>query len=250
MDSLLVAVTKRDLWLRSFKPRPFSQLSLNSRASVEEPSRDLEKNIEPLKSNASNAEFMGYLDTWEKQGSAFEKRREAKKRILHFLSPSSVVLRAFGNQAAQTLDLSGLKLESFPDILHQEPFSSKLASLNLAKNNLTAVPNLKSLKALESLDLSYNSLKAFPSYILPKIKKMDLSFNDIKNIRTYITDLHTLTVLNLTSNKNLDDISWEILKLPRSCTIYLSESYEHSVRDIFLRSKEPKYTGPKIIYSF
>lgn len=124
-----------------------------------------------------------------------------------------------------TLNVSGHQLTTLPEEIGE---LQKLRSLRAAKNQLTHLPNISNLDALEELDVSHNRLQALPNPLFRTIDKaaqdssfgyrdrlsLNFSFNWIAELPPDIFSMQCLTFLNVQSNKLTDfpeDPDWPIL---------------------------------------
>lgn len=100
-----------------------------------------------------------------------------------------------------SLDLSGQGLTKVSgDVFNR----TELVSLNLSHNNLTgALPaEVRHLKSLQRLDLSYNAFTGVPAEVgqLSDLRYLNLSHNQLTGLPYELGNLSKLEVLDLTGN--------------------------------------------------
>ena len=144
--------------------------------------------------NSLSLEIINALDEWETRGRASEKRMEAVRRILRFLS----------SQFMSTLDLSDLNLEDLPPIFDKEPIVNRLSELNLNNNRLEALP----------LDVCH----------IEQLTVLRLNKNKLTHLPPEIGMLEGLEELYLEKNYGLTQVPTQIFSLPFGCKINLEVS--------------------------
>ncbi|MBP9749332.1 MAG: leucine-rich repeat domain-containing protein [Candidatus Pacebacteria bacterium] len=122
-----------------------------------------------------------------------------------------------------TLNMSNKELTTLPRNLFER---TDLVILNLSHNALTgAMPaEIRHLKALTWLDLSYNQFTGVPAEIgqLSNLRHLDLSHNNLTGLPHELGNLQKLEVLDLTGNRcSPEDIATIRASLP-STTIILN----------------------------
>lgn len=138
--------------------------------------------------------------------------------------------REFFVKAKKPQEFEHLSLQGqFPDSIPKEiVLFQNLKSLKLSGTKLQAkdFELIASLKNLETLDLEYNNLKAFPLPILqlPKLKVLNLSQNQITELPKDIAKLTRLEELQLGANE-FKTFPSSILKLTELKTINLSRNH-------------------------
>lgn len=98
------------------------------------------------------------------------------------------------------LDLSRSRIKEFPvDIFRLD----NLLSLNLSKNKLKTLPDLKELDGLEELNIAKNKFTEFPVTItqIKSLKKLDIGGNEIVDIPEEITALENLETWSAWGNE-------------------------------------------------
>jgi len=114
------------------------------------------------------------------------------------------------------LNLSNSGLTEFPKYILS---MTQLVELNLSYNQLTgALPaQIRALKNLQKLDLSYNNMSGVPAEIgeLSQLQELNLSHNHFTGLPNEIGNLTNLKVLTLTGNNySAEDVKGIQAKLP------------------------------------
>jgi len=164
----------------------------------------------------SPAQLEYQLNTWATQGEKYEKRNEAKQRILEAHSTG-----------ADQLDLNEMFLSDLPESIGA---LSNLQVLNLNVNQLTTLPkSIGNLTKLKTLNLGCNSLTTLPEDIgkLTGLKEFSISKNPpLKYLPSTLTefqrqhgDLKELPLLDTVpsqASQSVSDISPDELKLSQT----------------------------------
>lgn len=92
-----------------------------------------------------------------------------------------------------------------------------LTALNLARNSLSKIPVLSSLKGLISLNLSEQNTGLFvgndsPIFQLPKLERLFLKYNQLNRLGESIAKLQHLKVLSLEGNRGFTKFPFSALK--------------------------------------
>ena len=120
-----------------------------------------------------------------------------------------------------TLDLNNKGLAAVPKYV----FSlTGLTELNLSHNNLTgAIPGeIRFLKNLKSLDLSYNQMTGVPAEVgqLSNLVTLNLSYNKLTGLPNELGNLKNLKTLNLSGNNcSPQDVAVIQKSLSASCHV-------------------------------
>ncbi len=157
----------------------------------------------------SPAQLEYQLNTWAMRGEKYEKRNEAKQRILEA-----------HRTGADRLDLHYLDLNALPECIWR---LTNLKRLDLEENKLTTLPqNIGALTNLQILDLNVNRLSTLPEKIenLTKLQTLNLDCNLLTTLPERIGDLTHLQSLYLGSNR-LTTLSESIEKLTNLQTLDL-----------------------------
>ncbi len=138
------------------------------------------------------------------------------------------------------LNLTGLNLETLPDIFHFPPFSEKLVNLNLDTNCFEALPpTLRHLKSLEWLSLQNNQLDTLPPWIgdFSALGLLNLSNNLLQSLPSSFWRLTHLFYVNLNDN-SFTGFPRELCELPELCTVILKNNADLTSlpEEIFLLS--------------
>ena len=117
------------------------------------------------------------------------------------------------SDGARAVSLSGLQLETFSiSLLGLKPAPlTRLASLNLSHNQLTALPGIEQLVGLTELDLCKNELRSLPRSLreLPRLSKLNVSRNQLRPNAEFLVlllqppGLPALEELDLRFNKKI-----------------------------------------------
>ncbi len=175
---------------------------------------------EPMDTSLSDLtdELNDILEKWASEGTHQEKNAkiEVRIKIIDFLN----------NPRQTELDLSYSRVKSFPPLLHKEPFTRRLTSLNLCGNQLTELPNeIWQLSNLTTLNLFDNQLRELPEAIgrLTSLTTLNLSENRLTKLPEAINLLTSLTTLNLSCNQ-LRELPEAIGQLTSLTTLHLSDN--------------------------
>lgn len=97
------------------------------------------------------------------------------------------------------LDLSKQKLKELPGEVHQ---FKNLITLNLEKNKLKSLPEMRHFKKMEELNISNNKFKNFPIALteIYSLKKLDVGGNDIVDLPKEILRLKSLEYFSAWGN--------------------------------------------------
>lgn len=174
--------------------------------------------------------------------------------------PTTLVSLTFSYNLLKTLDFSlpkltylSLELIGLNSITKSLVFP-KLKTLNLSKNILMSVPDLKTLcPVIETLNLSDNLLQYFPPPP-STIKVYNVSSNQITEIPDIIADLHNLTLLDVSKNNltyipQLSDTIEDFIFSHNHVT-KVKPSFTPNLKRLWFRNNElteyPKYESAKV----
>ena len=126
-----------------------------------------------------------------------------------------------GTRHVPTLDMSGWEVSEVPMNVFGH---TELVVLNLSNNNLSGAlqAEVRHLKNLERLDLSYNQFTGVPAEVgqLSKLRYLDLSHNQLTGLPYELGNLQNLETLVLTGNDySTHDLDIIKEKLPDSVEI-------------------------------
>src|SRR3990167_6323890 len=130
------------------------------------------------------------LGNWANENAPGENRQEAAIRIRDFLN----------NPDQSALNLSYLKLSTLPSVFNSDPFVTRLTTLDVFSNQLTALPDaIWELHALKYLQVSNNRLTSLPAEIgrLQALQRLDLDHNQLTSLPAEIGGLRALQKLNV-----------------------------------------------------
>ncbi|XP_056022181.1 uncharacterized protein LOC130055039 [Ostrea edulis] len=136
-----------------------------------------------------------------------------------------------GNRSAENiaLDYSGKHLQDFPTNICHFP---GITRINFSFNLILEIPNLSCLPNLVHLDLSWNSLSAFPKDSLTEnrnLRYVNLSHNFITYIEARIFGTLAFHVIGLNGNALMSvDVTNIVFKRP-FCTINFSNNKVHII---------------------
>lgn len=121
---------------------------------------------------------------------------------MHFVFLCSLFLLFSGMSFAQDLDT----LPVFDDLDEALKMPEKVIRLDLSKNKLKEVPDLRQFTNLRELNLSRNKLDSLPDWIveLEKLERLSLDRNKLEHFPNALCELAELQVLVISRNM----ISW------------------------------------------
>jgi len=218
--------------------------------------------IDQLFDSVEMVETTNILDAWA--GSDRNKLR-AKEKIIEFIK----------NKQKTELDLSGLRLDTLPDIFMNNELKKRIKKLDLKFNYLTSIPgSIGNLLNLETISLTSNLLESLPESIgnLVRLKHLFLTNNRLQGLPASIGNLENLDALFVRENqlqsipasignlralrsldltKNILTINPNsILQLHQDCIVDLRDTSLSRAALISLRraSSTEGYNGPSRIF--
>ncbi len=204
---------------------------------------------------------------WITHKEPIQEKMKAGYEIIRFLNDSKETMLRLGNLDLEyppnifceqaifsrlyTLVLSNNRLISFPPGIEWLQY---LKYLDLSNNRLkSVVPRIYNLENLEYLDLSENQLTRLPKEIgkLENLITLHVCCNHLISLPNEIKQLRKLKLLNFEDNPTLTSLPKGLLKLDRSCSVYIKgigllENVGTSLEEL-LDTKG--YRGPKIVFS-
>ncbi len=192
----------------------------------------------PIKLDPSLAEIEACLVSWVNDGFPRESREIARVRILEILNTENTTPGGIFGKMSNTLfscvlDLSGLNLTSLPGIFHAPALSSRINVLKLSNNQLSSFPEtIFGMQALKVLLLDHNPIWGIP--------------NEIEGLKS-------LENLNISHTRLIEKLPLSLLKLSKTCTVYLTGCPFDSIRrllaleGIILETPNSRQI-PKLVY--
>ena len=172
--------------------------------------RDID-NVAPtftkLQAAAKIQRFLRLLFEWEDDGNGIVSKKTSDSSSTQTRNyPRSLVQHLVddaedSNYPSVTLNLSSLSLKRVSSRIYD--MGSKIASLNLSRNNLSRIsPDISDLHCITSLDVSYNRLTRIPGELegLTSLRVLNISHNCIEKYPTCLYKLR-LDEWNLSHNK-------------------------------------------------